>query len=163
MCRGVNGNKSNYAFLAFDSSDAARLSLMFDRAGFKASAASFVRRSAVIPVNPLLLPQNDEEIESCARTVYVANVEKAVTSEELKATFEECGSGESIACKSSTTPAVNVAFIEFVTLESAKSALQMTGKRLGNRTIRVSASKTPLRVRRRRASTASSSRAGSGA
>ena len=45
--------------------------------------------TAVIPVNPLLLPQNDEEIESCARTVYVANVEKTVTSEELKAAFEE--------------------------------------------------------------------------
>ena len=162
MCRDVNGNKSNYAFVAFDSSDAARRALMFDKTELQGKRI-VVRPSdtAVIPVNPLLLPQNDEEIESCARTVYVANVEKAVTSEELKATFEECaGAVNRLHVQVKHNAAVNVAFIEFVTLESAKSALQMTGKRLGNRTIRVSASKTPLRVHRRQTSTASSSRDG---
>ena len=162
MCRDVNGNKSNYAFVAFDSSDAARRALMFDKTELHGKRI-VVRPSdtAVIPVNPLLLPQNDEEIESCARTVYVANVEKTVTSEELKAAFEErAGAVNRLHVQVKHNAAVNVAFIEFVTLESAKSALQMTGKRLGNRTIRVSASKTPLRVHRRQASTTSSSREG---
>ena len=162
MCRDVNGNKSNYAFVAFDSSDAARRALMFDKTELHGKRI-VVRPSdtAVIPVNPLLLPQNDEEIESCARTVYVANVEKTVTSEELKAAFEErAGAVNRLHVQVKHNAAVNVAFIEFVTLESAKSALQMTGKRLGNRTIRVSASKTPLRVHRRQASTTSSSRDG---
>jgi len=162
MCRDVNGNKSNYAFVAFDSADAVRRALVFDKTELHGKRV-VVRRSdtAVIPVNPLLLPQNDEEIESCARTVYVANVEKTVTSDELKATFEECaGAVNRLHVQVKHNAAANVAFIEFVSLESMEAALQMTGKRLGTRTIRVSASKTPLRVHRRTASNASSSRDG---
>jgi RNA recognition motif-containing protein len=162
MCRDANGNKSNYAFVAFDSADAVRRALVFDKMELHGKRV-VVRRSdtAVIPVNPLLLPQNDEEIESCARTVYVANVEKTVTSDELKATFEECaGAVNRLHVQVKHNAAANVAFIEFVSLESVEAALQMTGKRLGNLTIRVSASKTPLRVHRRSTSNASSSRDG---
>ena len=162
MCRDVNGNKSNYVFLAFDSADAVRRALLLDKMELHGKRV-VVRRSdtAVIPVNPLLLPQNDEEIESCARTAYVANVEKTVTSDELKATFEECaGAVSRLHVQVKHNAAANVAFIEFVSLESMEAALQMTGKRLGNRTIRVSASKTPLRVHRRTASNASASRDG---
>jgi hypothetical protein len=32
-------------------------------------------KTSVIPVNPQLLPQTEEEMERCARTVYVANVD----------------------------------------------------------------------------------------
>jgi hypothetical protein len=36
-------------------------------------------KTAVIPVNPQLLPQSKEDVERCSRTVYVANVDLNLT------------------------------------------------------------------------------------
>ena len=151
MCRDANSNKFSYAFVAFEYPDDVERALLMDKTTMHGKHI-IVRRSdtAVIPVNPLLLPQNEEEIESTARTIYVANVDKSVDSNELKTFFEKhAGAVNRLHLQVKNNAAANVAFVEFVELDAAASALQLTGKQLSQRVLRVSASKTPLRVHRR--------------
>ena len=151
MCRDANSNKFSYAFVAFEHPDDVKRALLLDRTTLHGKQI-IVRRSdtAVIPVNPLLLPQTEEEVESTARTIYVANVDKSVDSSALKMFFEDhAGVVNRLHLQVKNNAAANVAFVEFVELDSAASALQLTGKQLGHRVLRVSASKTPLRVHRR--------------
>jgi len=155
LCGDMSSNKFSYAFVAFETANGMDRALRLDRT-FLHGRNIIVRRSdtAVIPVNPLLLPQNEAEMESCARTIYVANVDKAVGKDELRELFEtNAGVVSRLHVQEKANAAANVAFIEFEELTSAGVALHLTGKKLRNRTIRVSASKTPLRVHRRAAST----------
>lgn len=151
MCRDANSNKFSYAFMAFETADEVQNALSLDKMSLHGKNI-VVRRSdtAVIPVNPLLLPQNEAELESTARTIYVANVDKSVDSNALKTFFERhAGAVNRLHLQVKNAADANVAFVEFVNLESAASSLRLTGKQLGQRVVRVSASKTPLRVNRR--------------
>jgi polyadenylate-binding protein len=157
LCGDMSSNKFSYAFVAFETANGMDRALRLDKT-FLHGRNIIVRRSdtAVIPVNPLLLPQNEAEMESCARTIYVANVDKAVEKDELRELFEtNAGAVSRLHVQEKTNAAANVAFIEFEELASAGVALHLTGKKLRNRTIRVSASKTPLRVHRKAAFTSS--------
>lgn len=160
LCGDMSSNKFSYAFVAFETANGMDRALRLDKTLLHGRNI-IVRRSdtAVIPVNPLLLPQNEAEMESCARTIYVANVDKAVEKDELRELFEtNAGAVSRLHVQEKTNAAANVAFIEFEELASAGVALHLTGKKLRNRTIRVSASKTPLRVHRKAAFTSNTHR-----
>ena len=51
-------------------------------------------KTAIVPVKSDFLPRTDQERALCARTVYVANIDKKVDKEDVLAYFEKfCGEG----------------------------------------------------------------------
>ena len=49
-------------------------------------------KTAIVPVNNSFLPRTQEELERCARTVYIANIDKKVDREEVRVFFQTlCG------------------------------------------------------------------------
>ena len=104
-------------------------------------------RTSVVPVNPRLLPQTAEEVERCARTVYVANLDASASDDELEAFFRDAA-GAVLRLVTHVNPrnGSRIAFVEFETAEGARAALQCAGRVFGSRALRVGPSKTPLRV-----------------
>lgn len=105
-------------------------------------------KTAIAPVNPTFLPQNDDEREMCARTVYCTNIDKKVSQTEIKIFFESvCGEVHRLRMLGDHHHSTRIAFVEFVMAESAIAALNCSGVVLGSSAIRVSPSKTPVRPR----------------
>eukprot|EP00898_Chlorokybus_atmophyticus_P007750 jgi/Chlat1/7977/Chrsp69S07402 len=105
-------------------------------------------KTAILPVNPTYLPQSKEERGQCARTVYVANIDKKVNQQDVKAFFEQlCGEVSRSRLLGDYDHDTRIAFVEFVLAESAMAALNCSGAILGSMPIRVSPSKTPVRQR----------------
>lgn len=49
-------------------------------------------KTAIVPVNTSFLPRTQEELERCARTVYIANIDKEVEREDVRVFFKRmCG------------------------------------------------------------------------
>jgi len=49
-------------------------------------------KTAIVPVNTNFLPRTQEELERCARTVYVANIDKKVDMGDVRVFFQNiCG------------------------------------------------------------------------
>lgn len=49
-------------------------------------------KTAIVPVDTNYLPRTQEERELCARTVYVANIDKNLAKDDLRVFFENlCG------------------------------------------------------------------------
>ncbi|KAI7736741.1 hypothetical protein M8C21_028040 [Ambrosia artemisiifolia] len=95
-------------------------------------------KTAILPVNPTFLPKSEDEKEMCARTV---------SQDEIKNIFEaRCGEVSHIRLSRDHAHS-RIAFVEFVTAESAIMALDCSKQTLGTRPIRVSPSKTPIRAR----------------
>lgn len=63
----------------------------------KSSLRVLPSKTAIVPVNKELMPRSEEELERCSRTVYVANIDKKVEREDVRAFFEKL-CGESAAC-----------------------------------------------------------------
>ena len=104
-------------------------------------------KTAVIPVNPSLLPQSEADVERCSRTVYVANLDPVLPAAEVRATFEKmCGQVANMHQQLNNRCDAQVAFIEFTEASSAMTALECCGTLIGQRQVRVSPSKTPLKV-----------------
>ncbi|KAL2902968.1 Polyadenylate-binding protein-interacting protein 12 [Bienertia sinuspersici] len=105
-------------------------------------------KTAIAPVNPTYLPQNDDEREMCARTIYCTNIDKKVSQAEIKLFFESvCGEVQRLRMLGDNHHSTRIAFVEFVKAESAIAALNCSGVVLGASAIRVSPSKTPVRPR----------------
>ncbi|KNA20786.1 hypothetical protein SOVF_048790 [Spinacia oleracea] len=105
-------------------------------------------KTAIAPVNPTFLPQNDDEREMCARTVYCTNIDKKVSHTEIKVFFETiCGEVYRLRMLGDNHHSTRICFVEFVMAESAIAALNCSGVVLGSSAIRVSPSKTPVRPR----------------
>lgn len=105
-------------------------------------------KTAIAPVNPTFLPQNDDEREMCARTIYCTNIDKKVSQAEIKLFFESvCGEVHRLRMLGDNHHSTRIAFVEFVRAESAIAALNCSGVILGSSAIRVSPSKTPVRPR----------------
>ena len=166
LCGESNSEgKLRFAFIAFSTSKEVDQALTLDGFVLEGSALRVLRsKTAVIPVNPSLLPQSMEDIERCSRTVYVANVDPRLTPGEVRATFEElCGAVMCMHQQLNNRRDTQVAFIEFAEASSAMTALGCSGHVIGQRQVRVSPSKTPLQVNAARLSNgASSSRGGPG-
>ncbi|KAJ0457900.1 putative RNA recognition motif domain, nucleotide-binding alpha-beta plait domain superfamily [Helianthus annuus] len=104
-------------------------------------------KTAILPVNPTFLPKSDDEKEICARTVYCTNIDKKVSRDEVKNFFEaRCGEVSHIKLSGDHVHS-RIAFVEFVSAESAIMALDCSGQTLGSQKIRVSPSKTPVKGR----------------
>ncbi|KMZ59066.1 hypothetical protein ZOSMA_70G00800 [Zostera marina] len=104
-------------------------------------------RTAIAPVNPTYLPRSDSEREICNRTIYCKNIDKNITQPSLKDFFQTvCGQVAQLKLLGDATFPTRIAFIEFVMAESAVAALSCSGIMLGNCSIRISPSKTPIRI-----------------
>ncbi|KAL8142688.1 hypothetical protein V2J09_015720 [Rumex salicifolius] len=123
-------------------------------------------KTAIVPVNSNLLPQNESERDKCARTVYCTNIDNKVCSfycstphlveccvhwvshGEVKLFFESvCGKVLQLRLLGDHNHSTRIAFVEFAMAESAIAALNCSGVVLGLLPIRVSPSKTPVRPR----------------
>ncbi|KAM0040147.1 putative RNA recognition motif domain, nucleotide-binding alpha-beta plait domain superfamily [Helianthus debilis subsp. tardiflorus] len=150
-CRvcGDPHSRLRFAFMEFaDKTDSARsaLSLSGIMLGFS-QITVLPSKTAIIPVNPTFLPKSDDEKKICARTVYCTNIDKKVYRDEVKNFFEaRCGEVSHIKLSGDHVHS-RIAFVEFVSAESAIMALDCSGQTLGSQKIRVSPSKTPVKGR----------------
>jgi RNA recognition motif-containing protein len=105
-------------------------------------------KTAILPVNPTFLPRSEDEREMCVRTVYCTNIDKKVTQADVQMFFEtRCGEVSRLRLLGDQIHSTRIAFVEFVTAESAIMALDCCGQVLGSQPVRVSPSKTPVRPR----------------
>eukprot|EP00884_Botryococcus_braunii_P023196 jgi/Botrbrau1/9560/Bobra.0089s0018.2 len=104
-------------------------------------------RTAIVPVNNQFLPRSLQERELCSRTVYAANIDKRLEKDQVQCFFEGlCGKVTKLRLLGDYHHATRIAFVEFATPDSAKTALQISGALLGTLPVRVSPSKTPVRT-----------------
>ncbi|GFR42394.1 hypothetical protein Agub_g3266 [Astrephomene gubernaculifera] len=104
-------------------------------------------KTAIMPVNQELMPRSPDEVERCSRTVYAANIDKKVDKNDVRAFFESlCGKVSRIRLLGDYAHSTRIAFVEFHHAEGALAALNCSGALLGSLPIRVSPSKTPVKV-----------------
>ncbi|CAK0784249.1 hypothetical protein CVIRNUC_007453 [Coccomyxa viridis] len=103
-------------------------------------------KTAIVPVKSDFLPRTDLERALCARTVYVANIDKKVDKEDVLAYFEKfCGPVTKCRLLFDYHRSTSIAFLEFAKYDSAKNALDCSGALMGTMPIRVTPSKAPVR------------------
>eukprot|EP00271_Cylindrocystis_brebissonii_P018370 TRINITY_DN515_c0_g1_i1.p1 TRINITY_DN515_c0_g1~~TRINITY_DN515_c0_g1_i1.p1 ORF type:complete len:570 (-),score=90.33 TRINITY_DN515_c0_g1_i1:369-2078(-) len=120
-------------------------------------------KTAIVPVNPNFLPRSEDERHLCARTIYVTNIDKAVTQGDVKLFFESlCGEVSRLRLLGDQPHATRIAFVEFRHADNAIAALNCSGAVMGSMPIRVSPSKTPVRPRTPKAAGGARGRGGGG-
>ncbi|WOH06615.1 hypothetical protein DCAR_0626043 [Daucus carota subsp. sativus] len=103
-------------------------------------------KTAIAPINPKLLPTSEVEREKCSRTIYCTNIDPKVIRKDIKHFFESiCGEVVSMRVLGDKQHPTRIAFVEFVTAESAVAALNCSGVIIGSLPIRISPSKTPVK------------------
>lgn len=147
-CRlcGDPHSRLRFAFVEFVSRASARAALTCS--GMQLNAC-FLRvtpsRTPIVAVDASRLPRSEEERAAVARTVYVTNVDRMVACEALLEFFQSaCGPVDRIRLLGDARRAAKIAFVQFVSLQSAQAALQCSGVQLGRLTIRVNVSKTAV-------------------
>eukprot|EP01025_Chloroclados_australasicus_P018024 TRINITY_DN192_c0_g2_i1.p1 TRINITY_DN192_c0_g2~~TRINITY_DN192_c0_g2_i1.p1 ORF type:complete len:407 (-),score=35.94 TRINITY_DN192_c0_g2_i1:1497-2717(-) len=115
-------------------------------------------KTAIIPISPKFLPQNEEEALRCQRTVCVKNIDKRFTMEHVKAFFENLAVDENIGADgrvervklvpdNSGPSATLMAYVEFCQDESVACAMsKCQGALMGCLPLRICASKIPIRT-----------------
>lgn len=104
-------------------------------------------KTAILPVNPTFLPRSEDEKAMVARTVYCTNIDKQVSEAEVKSFFENnCGEVSRLRLLGDNVHSTRIAFVEFIDALSAVQALHCNGQILGTLPIRLSPSKTPVRL-----------------
>ena len=159
-CRicGDPNSALRFAFVEFTTEAAAMAALMLHGAVLNYQQLQVLpSKTPIMPVNPIYLPQSQNELETCGRTIYVTNIDQTVEKKQLTAFFEQaCGSISKSRVLGQMDQSTKIAFIEFALAESAMSALNCSGAILGRFPIRVSPSKTPVRLKKARADRSSS-------
>ncbi|XP_042426913.1 polyadenylate-binding protein-interacting protein 9-like [Zingiber officinale] len=154
-CRICGDPHSNlrFAFIEYSDEDGASAALNLDGTVLGLYPVGVLpSKTAILPVNIKFLPQSKDEEEMVLRTVYCTNIDKKITQSEVKSLFEHgCGEVSRLRLLGDSMHSTCIAFIEFVQAESAISALNCSGVMLGSLPIRVSPSKTPVRLRATRA------------
>ncbi|CAM8995528.1 unnamed protein product [Rhodiola kirilowii] len=138
-----------FAFLEFTDEESARaaLTLSGTMLGFY-PVKVMPSKTAIAPVNPTFLPRSEDERGMCIRTIYCTNIDRKITQAEVKFFFESyCGEVNRLRILGDYHHSTKIAFVEFVTAESAIAALNLSGSVVGSLPIRVSPSKTPVRPR----------------
>eukprot|EP00798_Chlamydomonas_sp_ICE-L_P028785 gene28785-31973_t len=103
-------------------------------------------KTSIVPVKAQYMAQSEEEIERCNRTVYVSNIDKKVTDQDVCQVFGRlCGPVSCIRLLTDRIHHTSTAFVEFVDADSAVAALNCSGAQIGSLPIRVAPSKTPVR------------------
>eukprot|EP01023_Acetabularia_acetabulum_P034463 TRINITY_DN3236_c0_g1_i2.p1 TRINITY_DN3236_c0_g1~~TRINITY_DN3236_c0_g1_i2.p1 ORF type:complete len:437 (+),score=57.71 TRINITY_DN3236_c0_g1_i2:196-1506(+) len=113
-------------------------------------------KTAIVPVKRELLPQNEDEMLRCSRTMYACNIDRRFTQQDVVAFFQTLVADESmgadgrvarIKMMNDSTHQTQIAFVQFYTDESIASALdKCQGALMGCLPLRVSPSKTPIRT-----------------
>jgi RNA recognition motif-containing protein len=120
-------------------------------------AASPIRvapsKTAIVPVGNHFLPKSEIEVDAVARTVYVANIDRAIEKDALRQFFSSlCGPVGKVRVLGDPHQISKIAFVEFTSIEAAKMALRYSGAKLGTLPLRISPSKTPVKMNGRRKS-----------
>eukprot|EP01023_Acetabularia_acetabulum_P028615 TRINITY_DN27018_c0_g1_i8.p1 TRINITY_DN27018_c0_g1~~TRINITY_DN27018_c0_g1_i8.p1 ORF type:complete len:424 (-),score=81.79 TRINITY_DN27018_c0_g1_i8:650-1921(-) len=110
-------------------------------------------RTAIVPVKRDKMPQTDDDIERCQRTIYVSKFRSRLSEQDVINFFETMCTGEGdlgkvnkIRLLADDNHNTAIAFVEFVTPETASVALaNCQGALMGCLPLRVSPSKTPVR------------------
>ncbi|KAG5381959.1 hypothetical protein IGI04_033429 [Brassica rapa subsp. trilocularis] len=149
-CRICGDNKSSLrlAFIEFADEEGARSAVSLSGTLFGSYPIKVrLSKTAIAPVDPSLLPKSQDEREKCAKTVYCTNIDKKVTQMELEDFFKTaCGEIQHVRLVGDCHHQTCIAFVEFKLVESAVSALNCSGIVLGGLPLRVSLSKTPVRL-----------------
>eukprot|EP01024_Parvocaulis_polyphysoides_P019526 TRINITY_DN1887_c0_g3_i1.p1 TRINITY_DN1887_c0_g3~~TRINITY_DN1887_c0_g3_i1.p1 ORF type:complete len:414 (-),score=69.03 TRINITY_DN1887_c0_g3_i1:969-2210(-) len=113
-------------------------------------------KTAIVPIKRDLLPQSEEEMVRCSRTIYACNIDKRFTKMDVQAFFEALVVDESVGADgkvarikmmADSSQKTNIAFVEFCSDESVALALnKCQGALMGCLPLRVSPSKTPIRT-----------------
>jgi len=121
---------TRFAFAAFGTPSAAAAALLLSGASVGGHPVRVMpSKTSVIPVNPMLLPQTESELECCTRTVYVANVDHGVREEEVRGFFTvACGGVARMHLQVNARNNTKFAFVEFEVAESAVAALACSGQ-----------------------------------
>ncbi|XP_077227809.1 polyadenylate-binding protein-interacting protein 9-like isoform X2 [Tasmannia lanceolata] len=94
-------------------------------------------KTAILPVNPTFLPRSEDEREMCARTVYCTNIDKKVSQTDVKFFFQSiCGEVSRLRLLGDHMHSTRIAFVEFVSADSAIGALNCSGMPLGSLPVR---------------------------
>ncbi|CAN7024267.1 unnamed protein product [Brassica oleracea var. botrytis] len=148
-CRICGGNKSILRLAFIEFTDAGARSAVSLSGTLFGSYPIKVRlsKTAIAPVDPSLLPKSQDEREKCAKTVYCTNIDKKLTQMELEDFFKTaCGEIQHVRLVGDCHHQTCIAFVEFTLVESAVSALNCSGIVVGGLPLRVSLSKTPVRL-----------------
>jgi RNA recognition motif-containing protein len=153
-CRicGDPSSALRFGFVEFLSEIAAATAIL--KAG-QLLAASPIRvapsKTAIVPVGNRFLPKSEFEIDAVARTVYVANIDRAIERDALCQFFSTlCGPVGKVRVLGNSHQISKIAFVEFTSIEAAKMALRYSGAKLGTLPLRISPSKTPVKMNGRR-------------
>jgi len=140
-------SRMRFAFVEFNSDVSANLALEFNGTVIGNSPVRVLpSRTSIVPVNPTYLPRSEHERVLADKTIYVANVDNAISKEDLRSFFEGvCGPVGKLRLLADKTSSKSIAFVEFMLPECAAMALNCSGAILGTSQIRVSPSKTPVR------------------
>ncbi|GJU58177.1 polyadenylate-binding protein-interacting protein 9-like protein [Tanacetum coccineum] len=106
-----------FAFIEFADQNSAQAALNLSGVKLGISKIRVMRsKTAILPVNPSYVPQSEDEVEKCARTVCCTNIDNQVSRAELKYFFEtSCGEVSVMRHLRDGIHATSMAFIEFVT------------------------------------------------
>lgn len=153
ICGDPNGTL-RFGFVEFLSEIAAATAIL--KTG-QLLAASPIRvapsKTAIVPVSSHFLPKSEFEVDAVARTVYVANIDRAIERDALRHFFSTlCGPVGKIRVLGDPHQIAKIAFVEFTSVEATKMALRYTGAKLGTLPLRISPSKTPVKMNGRRKS-----------
>ncbi|KAK9908322.1 hypothetical protein WJX75_006027 [Coccomyxa subellipsoidea] len=148
-CRvcGDPNSAMRFAFIEFADEESVQRAIRFNGTMLgKYPVRVMPSKTAIVPVNTSFLPRTQEELERCARTVYIANIDKKVDREDVRVFFQTmCGPVTKIRLLSDYNHVSSIAFVEFASFKSARSALDCSGALLGLLPIRVTPSKAPVR------------------
>lgn len=137
-----------FAFVEFTDEEAAKeaLKLSGTMLGFY-PVKVLPSKTAIAPVDPRFLPRSIDEREQCSRTIYCTNIDKKITQADIRLFFESiCGPIFRLRLLGDYHHSTRIAFVEFFRAESAIAALNCSGAVLGSLPLRISPSKTPVRV-----------------
>eukprot|EP01090_Pellita_catalonica_P012877 TRINITY_DN2915_c0_g1_i1.p1 TRINITY_DN2915_c0_g1~~TRINITY_DN2915_c0_g1_i1.p1 ORF type:complete len:454 (-),score=39.85 TRINITY_DN2915_c0_g1_i1:28-1389(-) len=150
-CRicGDTQHPTRFAFIEFTTPEAAVMALGLTGITLGSSPIKVVPSKTAIQASPYIPPSRMMTMDpsyqdKVSRTIYVGSVDTNVTEQDLLNFFQQCGKVAKLCLAGDTVHAARFAFVEFETKECAIRSLSLNGTVLGDRPIRVNASKTPV-------------------
>ncbi|KDD76586.1 hypothetical protein H632_c171p0, partial [Helicosporidium sp. ATCC 50920] len=149
-CRICGDTNSSMRFAFIEYRDVAGTRLALAKSGSLLGAYPIRvshSKTAIVPVNDQFLPRSAQEREQVERTVYIANVDRCLEKDALRAFFQAaCGPVAAVRVLGDVQHSTKIAFLEFEHAKSARAALKCSGTLLGALPLRVSPSKTAVRA-----------------
>jgi RNA recognition motif-containing protein len=147
---GDDSHPTRFAFFEFSTREAAVAALSMNgtslgRFSIKVSPSRTAIQPGTGPTSKAINYNTPHYQDQIARTVYVGGVDVNVTEDDLQEFFQEaCGPVVKVALAGDSDHASRFAFIEFADGDARNKALSKSGTILASKTIRISASRTPI-------------------